>query len=138
MARVGTLSPVCLSAAQDSISCSSALLMLGREIQTPAEMMVGKRPDAAVDPPCPICARKLQDRLESADESARDQLGMLGLNMRQTMMCAPEGSILKPSILSGSTTHRGRKEDARSWTMNGWDLAGSLRDSVKFCTGWLV
>lgn len=133
MTRVGTLSPVCLLAAQDSISCSSALPMLGREIQTPAEMMVG--PDAAVDPLCPIYARKLQDRLESADESTRDQLGMLGLNIRQTMMCAPESSILKKSILSGSTTHRGRKEDARSWTVNGRDLAGSLRDSVKLCTG---
>ena len=39
------------SAAQDSTSCSPALLMLGREIRTPAEMMMGKPPDTPVDPP---------------------------------------------------------------------------------------
>lgn len=41
------------SAAQDSTSCSPALLMLGTELLTPAEMMVGKPPDASTDPPGP-------------------------------------------------------------------------------------
>uniref|UniRef100_A0A3Q1EU28 Gypsy retrotransposon integrase-like protein 1 n=1 Tax=Acanthochromis polyacanthus TaxID=80966 RepID=A0A3Q1EU28_9TELE len=54
------------SAAQDSTSCSPALLMLGREIRTPAEMMVGKPPDTPSAPPGPEYVRKLQDRLESA------------------------------------------------------------------------
>lgn len=55
--------------------------MLGREIRTPAEMMVGKPPDDPVDPPGPDYARKLQDRLESAHEFARGQL--LGAGVRQ-------------------------------------------------------
>eukprot|EP00064_Thunnus_orientalis_P011661 superscaffoldBa00001704_g11692 len=41
------------SAAQDSTSCSPALLLLGREIQTLAEMMVGKPSDTQGDPPGP-------------------------------------------------------------------------------------
>lgn len=61
--------------------------------------------------------------------------GMLGRNRRGTMKCKPEGSISKLVSSCGSTTHRGRKADVRSWTVNGWDLAGSLRDSVRLCTG---
>lgn len=41
------------STVQDSTSCSPALLLLGREIRTPAEMVVGRPPDAPVDPPWP-------------------------------------------------------------------------------------
>lgn len=62
------------SAAQDSTACSPALLMLGREIRTPAEMVVGRPPDASLEPPGLEYARKLQDRLDSAHEFARDQL----------------------------------------------------------------
>ena len=71
------------SAAQDSTSCSPALLMLGREIRTPAEMMVGKPPDTPVDPPGPDYARKLQDRLESAHKFARDQLRSAGAKQKR-------------------------------------------------------
>lgn len=39
------------SAAQDSPACSPALLMLGREIRTPADMVVGRPPDASLEPP---------------------------------------------------------------------------------------
>lgn len=73
----------CRSAVQDSTSCSPALLMLGREIRTPAEMMVGKPPDFPVDPPGPDYARKLQDRLESAHEFARDQLRSAGAKQKR-------------------------------------------------------
>ena len=71
------------SAIQDSTSCSPALLMLGREIRTPAEMMVGKPPDTPVDPPGPDYARKLQDRLESAHKFARDQLQNAGAKQKR-------------------------------------------------------
>lgn len=62
------------SATQDSTNCSPALLMLGREIRTPAEMMMGRPPDAPATPPGPEYAKKLQDRLDSAHEFARNQL----------------------------------------------------------------
>ena len=71
------------SAAQDSTSCSPALLMLGREIRTPAEMMMGKPPDTPVDPPGPEYARKLQDRLESAHKFARGQLQSAGARQKR-------------------------------------------------------
>ncbi len=57
--------------------------MLGRELQTPAEMMVGKPPDAPVDPPGPDYARQLQDRLESAHEFARGQLLSAGAKQKR-------------------------------------------------------
>lgn len=73
----------CRSATQDSTSCSPALLMLGREIRTPAEMMVGRPPDDLGVPPGPDYARKLQDRLESAHEFARDKLQCAGAKQKR-------------------------------------------------------
>ncbi|GLD67620.1 uncharacterized protein AKAME5_001895600 [Lates japonicus] len=59
------------STAQDSTSCSPALLMLGREIWTLAEIMLGKPSDLPVDPDY---ARRIQDLLESAHKVTRGQL----------------------------------------------------------------
>ena len=73
----------CRSATQDSTSCSPALLMLGREIRTPAVMMVGRPPDDPGVPPGPDYARKLQDRLESAHEFARDKLQLAGAKQKR-------------------------------------------------------
>ena len=61
----------CRSAVQESTTCSPALLMLGRELRTPAELAFGRPPDAPVVPPGPEYARRLQDRLESAHAFAR-------------------------------------------------------------------
>lgn len=61
------------TAAQDSIACSPALLMLGREIGTQVEMVVGRPPDASLETRCREYARKLQDRLESTHEFASDK-----------------------------------------------------------------
>ncbi|XP_061093063.1 uncharacterized protein LOC133125281 [Conger conger] len=71
------------SATQDSTSCSPALLMLGREIRTPAEMMLGRPPDLPADPPGLEYARKLQDRLECAHEFARNQLRSAGARQKR-------------------------------------------------------
>ncbi|CAI5681311.1 unnamed protein product [Oreochromis niloticus] len=49
------------SAVQDSTQCTPALLMLGRELRTPAELAFGKPPDAPEVPPGRDYARKLQD-----------------------------------------------------------------------------
>lgn len=50
------------------------VLMLGREIRTPAEMVVGGPPDVSLEPPGLEYARKPQDRLDSAHEFATNQL----------------------------------------------------------------
>lgn len=71
------------SAAQDSTACSPALLMLGREIRTPADMVVGRPPDASLEPPGLDYARKLQDRLDCAHEFARDQLRVAGARQKR-------------------------------------------------------
>ena len=71
------------SAAQDSTSCSPALLMLGREMRTPGEMMMGLPPDAPVDPPGFEYARKLQERLQSAHDFARRQLQSAGARQKR-------------------------------------------------------
>ncbi|XP_061115069.1 uncharacterized protein LOC133139508 [Conger conger] len=71
------------SATQDSTSCSPALLMLGREIRTPAEMMLGRPPDLPADSPGLEYARKLQDRLECAHEFARNQLRSAGARQKR-------------------------------------------------------
>ncbi|KAI3374420.1 hypothetical protein L3Q82_006249 [Scortum barcoo] len=66
------------SAVQDSTSCTPALLMLGRELRTPAEMAFGRPPDTPRVPPGPEYARRLQDRMESAHAFARNQLQKAG------------------------------------------------------------
>ncbi|KAJ8011800.1 hypothetical protein DPEC_G00062010 [Dallia pectoralis] len=53
----------CRSAVQDSTACSPALLMLGRELRTPAEMVFGRPPEEAPLPAGLDYARRLQDRL---------------------------------------------------------------------------
>ncbi|KAI3360729.1 hypothetical protein L3Q82_012872 [Scortum barcoo] len=73
------------SAAQDSTSCTAALLMLGRELRTPAEMAFGRPPDTPGVPPGPQYARRLQDRMESVHAFARDQLQKAGVRQEETM-----------------------------------------------------
>lgn len=48
------------SAVQASTSCTPALLMLGREIRTPAELAFGRAPDAPLAPPGLEYARRLR------------------------------------------------------------------------------
>lgn len=71
------------SAVQDSTSCTPALLMLGRELRTPAEVAFGKPPDTFAVPPGPEYARRLQDRIESAHAFARDQLEKAGMRQKR-------------------------------------------------------
>ncbi|MGH0120359.1 UNVERIFIED_CONTAM: hypothetical protein FKN15_067744 [Acipenser sinensis] len=73
----------CRSAVQDSTACTPALLMLGRELRTPAELAFGRPPDAPSVPPGPEYARRLQDRLESAHSFARDQLKAAGVRQKR-------------------------------------------------------
>uniref|UniRef100_A0A674E9Q2 Gypsy retrotransposon integrase-like protein 1 n=1 Tax=Salmo trutta TaxID=8032 RepID=A0A674E9Q2_SALTR len=73
----------CRSAVQDSTSCTPALLMLGREIRTPAEMAFGRPLDSPHVPPGPEYARRLQDRLETAHNFAREQLVNAGVRQKR-------------------------------------------------------
>ena len=71
------------SAVQTSSGCSPALLMLGRELRTPAMLAVGMPPDAKELPPGPEYARKLQDRLDAAHDFAREQLEEAGARQKR-------------------------------------------------------
>lgn len=55
------------SAVQDSTSCTPALLMLGRELRTPAEVAFGKPPDTFAVPPGPEYARSVPPTHSSPD-----------------------------------------------------------------------
>lgn len=70
------------SAVQSSTNCTPALLMLAREIRTPAELAFGRPPDTE-HPPGPEYARKLQDHLEKAHAFARDQLKQAGMRQKR-------------------------------------------------------
>ncbi|KAJ7992703.1 hypothetical protein DPEC_G00281430 [Dallia pectoralis] len=73
----------CRSAVQDSTACSPALLMLGRELRTPAEMVFGRPPEEAPLPAGLDYARRLQDRLESAHSFARQQMERAGMRQKR-------------------------------------------------------
>jgi len=73
----------CRSAVQDSTGCSPALLMLGRELRTPAEMAFGHPPGERGAGPGLDYARQLQDRLETAHEFARLQLESAGARQKR-------------------------------------------------------
>ncbi|XP_029595362.1 uncharacterized protein LOC115178352 [Salmo trutta] len=63
----------CRSAVQESTACSPALLMLGRELRTPAELTFGHPPDnddGVLPGPNYVC--RLQNRLEAAHTFARE------------------------------------------------------------------
>uniref|UniRef100_A0A8C5APC8 Gypsy retrotransposon integrase-like protein 1 n=1 Tax=Gadus morhua TaxID=8049 RepID=A0A8C5APC8_GADMO len=71
------------SAVQESTSCTPALLMLGRELRTPADLAFGRPPDTPPVPPGPEYARRLQDRLETAHSFARGQLLSAGVRQKR-------------------------------------------------------
>ncbi|KAK5921445.1 hypothetical protein CgunFtcFv8_025150 [Champsocephalus gunnari] len=73
----------CRSAVQESSACSPALLMLGRELRTPAVLAFGQPPDSLDTPPGPEYARRLQDRLDSAHAFARDQQKSAGVRQKR-------------------------------------------------------
>uniref|UniRef100_A0A096MCA9 Integrase catalytic domain-containing protein n=1 Tax=Poecilia formosa TaxID=48698 RepID=A0A096MCA9_POEFO len=73
----------CRSAVQDSTTCTPSLLMLGRELRTPAELSFGRPPDAPAVPAGPEYARKLQDRLEIAHAFARRQQEQAGVRQKR-------------------------------------------------------
>ncbi|XP_025760781.1 uncharacterized protein LOC102083194 [Oreochromis niloticus] len=76
---------------QDSTQCTPALLMLGRELRTPAELAFGKPPDAPEAPPGRDYARRLQDRLDSAHSYARAQLAKAGLRQKRNYDITTKG-----------------------------------------------
>ena len=73
----------CRSAMQETTSCTPSLLMLGRELRTPAELSFGRPPDSLDAPPGPEYARRLQDRLDSAHAFARQQQEQAGLRQKR-------------------------------------------------------
>ena len=72
----------CRTAVQESTSCTPSLLMLGRELRTPAELAFGRPPDAPDCSPGPQYARRLQDRLESAHLFAQEQQQRAGVRQK--------------------------------------------------------
>ncbi|KAI4885571.1 hypothetical protein NFI96_007362, partial [Prochilodus magdalenae] len=87
------------SAVQDSTSCTPALLMLGRELRTPAEIVFGKPPDTPAVPPGPEYARRLQDRMESAHAFARDQLQKAGIRQKRNYDIKAKGKDFRAGDL---------------------------------------
>ncbi|KAI3357058.1 hypothetical protein L3Q82_015443 [Scortum barcoo] len=87
------------SAVQDSTSCTPALLMLGRELRTPAEMAFGRPPDTPRVPPGPEYARRLQDRMESAHAFARNQLQKAGVRQKRNYDIRARGTDFKAGDL---------------------------------------
>ena len=87
------------SAVQDSTSCTPAMLMLGRELRTPAEMAFGRPPDTPAVPPGPEYARRLQDRMESAHAFARDQLQKAGVRQKRNYDTRARGGDFKAGDL---------------------------------------
>lgn len=73
----------CRSAVQESTGCTPALLMLGRELRTPAELTYGRPPDCPAAPPGPEYARKLQDRMDAAYRFAREQAKSAGIRQKR-------------------------------------------------------
>ena len=61
-----------------------ALLMLGRELRTTANLAFGRPPDSPPVPHGPEYARRLQDRLETAHSFARGQLLSAGVRQKRT------------------------------------------------------
>lgn len=119
------------SAAQED---SPAVLMLGRQIRTPAEMVVVRSPDTSLEAPGLEYGRKLQDHLNSAHEFARNQTrGLLQQDKGAIIMCEPDPSVFRQGTWSGSTTRIGKSAGALSWTKKGWGPAGFWRDSGFVC-----
>uniref|UniRef100_A0A3B3HNC7 Integrase catalytic domain-containing protein n=1 Tax=Oryzias latipes TaxID=8090 RepID=A0A3B3HNC7_ORYLA len=87
------------SAVQDSTLCTPALLMLGRELRTPAEMVFGRTPDTPAAPPGPEYARRLQDQMDSAHAFARDQLQKAGVRQKQDYDMRARGRDFKAGDL---------------------------------------
>lgn len=70
------------SAVQDSTSCTPALLMLRRELRTPAVEAFSKPPDTPAITPGPEYTRTLQDWIESAHAFTRGQLEKAGMRQK--------------------------------------------------------
>ena len=89
----------CRSAVQESTECTPALLMLGRELRTPAELVFGRPPDAPAVPAGPEYARKLQDRLDSAHSFAREQLQGAAVKQKRNYDVKSRGRDFAPDEL---------------------------------------
>ena len=84
------------SAVQTSTSCTPALLMLGRELRTPALMALGQPPDGVDAPVGPEYARMLQDRLEVAHRFARKEQEEAGARQRRQYDLSARGRHFVP------------------------------------------
>ncbi|XP_023193030.1 UPF0524 protein C3orf70 homolog isoform X1 [Xiphophorus maculatus] len=89
----------CRSAVQDSTACTPSLLMLGRELRTPAELSFGRPPDAPAVSAGPEYARKLQDRLETAHAFARRQQEQAGVRQKRNYDVRAKGRHFTPGEL---------------------------------------
>lgn len=89
----------CRSAVQDSTACTPSLLMLGRELRTPADLSFGRPPDAPAAPAGPEYARKIQDRLETAHAFARRQQEEAGVRQKRNYDVRAKGRHFTPGEL---------------------------------------
>ena len=81
----------CRTAVQESTACTPSLLMLGRELHTPAELAFGRPPDSSDSSPGPEYAKRLQNLLESAHLFALEQQQRAGMRQKRNHDLTSEG-----------------------------------------------
>lgn len=114
--------PLVLMAYHSAIQSSNytpALLMLAREIQTPAELAFGWPPDTEY-PPVPEYAWKLQDHLGKA--RAFDQLEKGGIRQKQNYDVRSKGRDFQAGELVWVHTPNGRRALSQTGLPLGWPL----------------
>ncbi|XP_062421526.1 uncharacterized protein clasp1b [Pungitius pungitius] len=99
----------CRTAVHDSTSCTPSLLMLGRELRTPAELAFGRPPDAPRVPAGPDYARRLQDRLDSAHAYARRQMRSAGVRQKRNYDVRAKGRHFAAGELVWTYTPKRKK-----------------------------
>jgi len=89
----------CRSVVQELTACTPALLMMGRELRTPAELAFGRPPDSPDIPPGLEYARRFQDRLESAHMFAQGQQQSAGVRQIRNYDVRVQGRHFLPGEL---------------------------------------
>ena len=65
-------------------ACSPALLMYGRELRSPVDLLCGPTPERPDRPPGEGYARRLEEGMEKVHAFARHQLQQAGIKMKRT------------------------------------------------------
>lgn len=107
----------CRSAVQESTGCTPALLMLGRELWTPAELAYGRPPDCPDSLPGAEYASKewsVQQRMEVAHRFAHEQTRAAGRRQKRLYDVHVKGTHFVAGDLVWCMALNGCKEGAQS------------------------